>query len=258
LPLLDQALKWFDDKLFTFAHIFKNLATKDEKAAVDPEIAVINGIDAGYFDPDKFGKETRESLRRQIEIPGSALVIGFIGRIVRDKGMVELAEAWRILREEFTEVHLLLVGPFEDEDPVPDDVRELFENDPRIHLTGYVDEAAPFYSAMDIVVLPTYREGFPYAPLEAQAMGLPVITTEVPGAVDSVIEGVTGLLIPAKDSNALVDAIRRLILDPELRNKMGKAGRERITRDFRPEIIWEALHSEYVKLMREKGIPIPG
>jgi glycosyltransferase involved in cell wall biosynthesis len=214
----------------------------------------INGIDAAYFDQKKFPEASRNKLRAQLGIPDSALVIGYVGRIVRDKGMIELAETWQILREEFPEVHLLLVGYFENEDPVPQYVRKLFETAPCIHITGYVKEVNEWYSIIDIVVLPTYREGFPYASLEGQAMRLPVITTDVSGARDSIIDQVTGILIPSKNTPALTDAIRKLVRDKGLREKLGRAGRERVVADFRPEDIWEELYQEYDKLMAMKRI----
>ena len=217
----------------------------------------INGVDSRYFDPEKFGKAERARLRNQYQIPESALVIGYVGRIVRDKGMIELAEAWNTLRKEFPQIHLILVGPFEKQDPVPDPVKKLFQTDPRIHLTGYVADVAPFYAVMDLVVLPTYREGFPYVPLEAQAMRLSVITTRVPGAIDSIIDGITGILIPCKNAKALAQAMRNLINNPDLRDNMGKAGRDRVLREFRPEDIWEALFQEYKRFLEEKGIPEP-
>ncbi len=216
----------------------------------------INGMDTDRFDPEKFKGDARENIRKQYDISESAVVAGYIGRIVRDKGMKELAEAWLALRDEFPELHLLIIGPFEDEDPVPDEVKSLFHQDPRIHLTGFVEDVAPCYSAIDIVVLPTYREGFPYVPLEAQAMGIPVITTAVPGAVDSVIDGVTGIIVPAKDHVVLAAALRRLINDPGLSREMGKAGRERVIRDFQPDIIWKALYEEYIGLMESRGIQV--
>jgi len=100
------------------------------------------------------------------------------------------------------------------------------------------------------LVLPTYREGFPIAPLEAAAMELPVVATNGDGCVDAVVDGVTGLLVPPKDPQALAAAIERLILDPKLRQEMGQAGRRRVLKDFRPEAIWQALYKNYLELLQ--------
>jgi glycosyltransferase involved in cell wall biosynthesis len=111
---------------------------------------------------------------------------------------------------------------------------------------------------MDLFLFPSHgTEGFPNAPMEAACMGLPVIASRVVGCVDSVVDGVTGTLVPPRDACALADAIRAYLRDPDLRRRHGQAGRERVLRDFRQEVIWEALYREYVRLLRENGIPVP-
>ncbi len=218
----------------------------------------INGVDAdGSFNPIAT-RDARGPIRAQHGIPDNALVVSFIGRIVRDKGMVELAEAWTALRDERPDLHLMVVGPFEPEDPVPADVAALFHRDPRVHLTGEVYDTAPLFAATDVFVLPTYREGLPTVLLEAAAMEAPVVATCVPGCVDAVDDGVTGILVPVHDGRALADAIRRYLDDPALRRAHGRAARERVLRDFRPDVIWEALYDEYARLLREHGLAAPG
>jgi glycosyltransferase involved in cell wall biosynthesis len=113
------------------------------------------------------------------------------------------------------------------------------------------------YAAMDLVVLPTYREGFPNVPLEAAAMELPVIATRIPGCIDAVQDGVTGVLIPPGDVTALTRAIERYLTHPVLRRAHGAAGRERVLREFRQGMIWEALYLEYLRLLRSQGLPLP-
>jgi glycosyltransferase involved in cell wall biosynthesis len=107
---------------------------------------------------------------------------------------------------------------------------------------------------MQVLVLPSYREGFPNTPLEAAAMELPVVATRIPGTVDAVEDEVTGLLVPPRDAEALEQAIRRYLDCPELRQQHGKAGRERVLRLFRQEVVWEALYNEYMALLRQRGI----
>jgi glycosyltransferase involved in cell wall biosynthesis len=217
-----------------------------------------NGVDAiKRFNPSRMGESTRQETRASYGIPADALVVGFVGRLVRDKGVVELAEAWKVLRTDFLSLHLLIVGPFEPQDPVPPVVEKLLRADPRIHLTGEEWNTPPLYAAMDVAALPTYREGFPNVPLEAAAMGLPVVATRIPGCVDAIQEGVTGTLVPPGDAKALTDAIRRYLNDPELRYQHGQAGRERVLRDFRQEDIWEAVYQEYIRLLRRQGFPVP-
>jgi glycosyltransferase involved in cell wall biosynthesis len=183
------------------------------------------------------------------------MVLGFVGRIVRDKGMKELAEAWLTLRESFPSLHLLLVGPFEPEDRVSTEVEELFRNDPRIHLSGDVDDVSPCYAAMDVCALPSYREGLGVVLIEAAAMKLPVVATQIPGCVDAVIDGTTGALVPPRNAKALAEAIAAYLGDPELCRAHGLAGRQRALDEFRQEAIWQAMYEEYVRLLRENGIP---
>lgn len=215
-----------------------------------------NGVDGiTRFSPNQVSKERRHELLVQLGIPLNVPIIGFIGRLVRDKGIVELVEAWQVLREDFPALHWLVIGPFESEDPIPADVRTLMEDDPRVHLLGFVDnEDMPvLLSIMDILAFPTYREGFPISLLEAAAMEVPVVATRVTGCVDAVADEVTGVLVPPRDSAALAEAIRRYLLDPQLRKRHGKAARERVLRDFQPEQIWEALYQEYVMLLHQAG-----
>jgi glycosyltransferase involved in cell wall biosynthesis len=125
--------------------------------------------------------------------------------------------------------------------------------DPRVHLVGMVHDMPSVYRALDVVVLPTYREGFPASLLEAAAMELPVIATRVPGCVDAVLDGETGLLVPARDALALTAAIRAYLRDPELRRRQGVNGRHRVLRDFDPETMRDALGREYLRLLGERG-----
>ena len=149
----------------------------------------VNGVDAGIaFDP-KLHVAQRHVVRQRHEIPDDALVVGFVGPVVRDKGMAELAAAWRTLREQFPSLHLVLVGPFEPQDPIPADVEALFRTDPRIHCVGRVQQTAPYYAAMDVCTLPSHREGLGLVLLEAAAMEVPAVATEIPGCVERSSEG---------------------------------------------------------------------
>lgn len=214
----------------------------------------VNGVDAQVrFAPQAVTTGVREDMRASLGISPDAAVIGFIGRIVRDKGLIELTEAWSKLRLEYPNLHLLIVGPFEPQDPVPQDVKETLCGDPRVHLVGLDWNTPPYYSAMDIVTLPSYREGFPSVPLEAAAMELPVVATRIPGCIDAVVDGVTGTLVPPRNGQALANALRAYLESAELRRKHGAEGRKRVLRDYRQEAIWEAVHTEYSRLLRVSG-----
>jgi glycosyltransferase involved in cell wall biosynthesis len=217
-----------------------------------------NGVDADdRFDPATVGTGVRAAIRERFGIPESAPVIGFVGRVVKDKGAVELTAAWRDLRGRYPELHLLVVGPFEPEDPVPAEIERVLRSDPRVHLAGMDWDTPGHYAAMDLVVLPTYREGFPNVPLEAAAMRLPVVATHIPGCVDAVVHGQTGLLVAPRDAHALREAIAAYLDEPALRRQHGEAGRARVLREFRQPAIWAALLGEYRELLAAAGRPQP-
>jgi glycosyltransferase involved in cell wall biosynthesis len=216
-----------------------------------------NGVDAlGRFDPVRWC-HTRGETRTRHAIPRDALVIGFVGRIVRQKGIVELFESWKTLREEFPRLHVLIVGFRESQDPLPADVEMGLCEDRRIHFTGGQRETPPLYAAMDLVVLPTYREGFPNVALEAASMELPIVITRVPGCDDAVVDNVTGTFVPPRDSNGVTNAVRRYLNHPELRAAHGTAGRRRVLDRFRQDTVWQALYAEYLDLLQHHGVPIP-
>lgn len=210
-----------------------------------------NGVDAtGRFVPQV--PAVRADARAKLAIPSDALVIGFVGRLVRDKGVVELATAWNDLRERIPGLHLLLLGHTASENAVPAEVLAALRADSRVHLTGHARDMPQLYAAMDVVALPTYREGFPNVALEAAAMELPIVATSVPGCVDAVQDGITGVLVPPRDARALAEALLRYLGEPELRIQHGRAGRRRVLVEFRREAIWEAIASEYRSLLEHR------
>ncbi len=213
-----------------------------------------NGVDAEReFNPDRLNDSVRSETRRRYGIPADATVIGFVGRLARAKGLVELNDAWTILRKEHPDLHLLLIGPEEPGDPPPPGVLERLRTDSRVHFTGEHWETPPLYSAMDILVLPTHREGFPLVLLEAAAMALPIVATRVTGCLDAVQDNITGILVPAADAVALAVGLNRYVCDPVLRRRHGEAAREWVLREFRPENIWQAVYHEYVQCLLSKG-----
>jgi glycosyltransferase involved in cell wall biosynthesis len=212
----------------------------------------INGVDTDRFFPADAA--SKHAARAALGLSDQAFVVGFVGRVVREKGIVELADAWRVLRESFLDLHLLLVGWLEAGDPVPQEVLERLKADPRAIMRGRDWETPPLYAAMDTLVLPTYREGFGLAALEAAAMGLPVVATRIPGCVDAVLDGLTGTLVPPRDAASLAAAIRRYREDAELRRLHGCAGRVRILERFRREALWAATAGEYRALLAERGL----
>ena len=213
------------------------------------------GVDAqDLFDPDRIGGSARLSFRAQHRIPASDFVVAFIGRLVREKGLVELFEAWTGLRSSYPQLHLLLAGDFEPQDPVPPHIVALLQGDARVRFAGFCANIPQVLAAVDLLVLPTYREGFPNVLLEAAAMALPVVATEIPGCVDAVRHGVTGTLVPPRDPQALAKAIEQYVNDPDLRHRHGYDARKRVLEEFRSEPIWEFIYEEYDHLLAKRGL----
>jgi glycosyltransferase involved in cell wall biosynthesis len=236
------------------SHSLREGAVRDGICAAD-KIEVLlagsgNGVDSAVrFNPHRVGAMEALAVRRELSIPAYAPTVGFVGRVVRDKGITELVEAWKIIRKRGRDTHLVLVGPVESRNPISAADMRFLEGDCRIHLLGFREDLPRLYLAMDVVVLPTYREGFPNVLLEAQSMGRPVVSTLVEGCVDAVENGTTGTLVPARDATALAHAMLTYLGDAVLRARHGEAGRDRVLRLFERERLWEALLALYESLL---------
>src|SRR5216683_3522405 len=211
-----------------------------------------NGVDCSHFAPTAKKMKQASEMRRHLGIPDDANVVTFVGRMTCDKGIPELAAAFGQLDRQFPNLWLLLVGCFEDDDPLPVETRRLLHTHSRVLFIGPVQDTAIYYAMSDVLVLPSHREGLPTVILEAQAAGLPVVGASATGIVDVVTEGETGLLFPVGDVTALSKAVAKLISDKGLATKLGLAGQEQVQRDFRQEQIWQALHREYLEVLQRK------
>lgn len=216
----------------------------------------INGVDLADFDRERFRKESA-AIRAELRIAHDAPVIGFVGRLAADKGVAALAAAWARVRTETPGAHLLLVGTPEDNDPVDPAVMATLEQDPRVHLIGFRADVRPYYAAMSVLALPSAREGFPQTLLEGSAMGVPTVGSDVPGVSDAVRDGVTGLLFPVRDHEALADSLLTLLCDPARRAALGAAGRRWAVADFDRRIVRERFLRYYLRTAAERRIAVP-
>jgi len=183
----------------------------------------VRGVDDVRFRPDS---AVRASTRQSLGIPKDRTVLVFVGRITRDKGLLELARAMRELRQELPGLHAILVG-FEEGDFARELAAELGDAYDRVSIVGYFDTPERFLTATDFMVLPSYREGFGASVIEAASCGLPTIGTRIVRLVDAIVDGETGLIIPPRDTGALMDAMRFLANNPDVPDRMGSAAQHR-------------------------------
>ena len=179
----------------------------------------------------------------------------FVGRIVRDKGINELCQAFNRLSEDIPDLRLWLMGSYEDKlDPISDEAREIIQNNTSIEYVGsqYGDDLLAYYAAADCFVFPSYREGFPNTVLEAGAMDLPSIVTDINGSREIIEDGKNGLIIPSQNSQALSEAMRLMVCEKEKREYMAGNARKMIADRFEQSFIRKCLYDFYDEILNVK------
>ena len=209
-----------------------------------------NGIDTKYFDPVSYSENDKISLRDKLKIPQGHFLYIFVGRLVKDKGINELITAFSKLSDSNNTISLLLVGPFENDlDPLLPETLSTIEKHPNIYTVGYQSDVRPYFSIADALVFPSYREGFPNVVMQAGAMGLPSIVTDINGCNEIIAYGKNGLIIPPKDTQALYNSIKQLSTQPSLFANLKANSREMITSRYERQQVWDALLFEYQRLL---------
>ncbi len=202
-----------------------------------------NGIDVTRFADDQL--PTRAEARERFGLPADAQVIGFVGRFTKDKGIEDLIDVFESGSADRDDLWLLLVGKFEDGDPVDDATHTTIETHPRIVVVPWLDHPGAAYRAMDVLAFPSYREGLPNVPLEAQVCGVPVVGYAATGTVDAVADDETGLLVPVGDRIGLRVSIERVLIDGEQRQRFADAGQTRVVVAFDQASLWSVLVDTY-------------
>lgn len=203
------------------------------------------GIDAtNTFNPEMIEPEMLNKLRSSLNLSDDTFVIGYCGRLVKDKGIIELVEAFEILKSEYKKnIKLLLVGGFEIRDAIPKEIVNRMEMDGDIIITGFIFENIQYYYAlMNLFILPSFREGFPTSVLEASSMKLPVLTTKATGCIDSIIEGHTGYFI-SNTKESITEMTLKLI-NSEEKIQLGINGRSFVLENFDNNILWPIIEKE--------------
>jgi glycosyltransferase involved in cell wall biosynthesis len=205
-----------------------------------------NGIDTNFFRSNPELVKRAEDLKHELKFSNTDFIFVFIGRLVRDKGIEELVEAFQRLKNQFPFVKLLLVGPFEPElDPISEKTSIAISSDDRITLVGFQQDVRPYYLVSDVLAFPSYREGFPNVPMQAGCFGLPSIVTNINGCNEIIIEGENGLIISPKDVEGLIIAMTRLLEDAGLYNHMKSKAREMIVSRYEQKYLWSLILKEY-------------
>ena len=211
-----------------------------------------NGIDTSYFDPELFSIEENAVLKTNLGIKKTDFVFIFVGRIVSDKGINELVEAFDKICLVKENIKLLLVGPFEDElDPLQKKAKLLINNNDKIILVGYQNDVRPYFSISNCLVFPSYREGFPNVVMQAGAMKLPSIVSDINGCNEIIENNINGLVIKLKCVDAIYDAMIKITSDKSLFNKLRLNSRDSIKMKYEREVYWSLLLKEYKSLINK-------
>lgn len=207
------------------------------------------GVDLSKFDIEKRERYRREG-REKLGIPPESFVIGFVGRITRDKGINELFQAVSNLMSQKRDLYLLLVGNPETDKNIDSSLYQWAQQNERVLFSGYTDCVEYYLSVMDCYVLPSYREGFGMGVVEAEAMGLPVVVTDIPGPVDAMVEKETGLVAKKQDVPSLEMAITTLINDKELRSRLASAAVDFAIKNFDQKVLFKKIVDDRYALLR--------
>jgi glycosyltransferase involved in cell wall biosynthesis len=218
----------------------------------DRSMFIGNGVDLTVFDP---AAVDRAAIRAQLGVDDQTLVVGAVGRLVWEKGYREFFDAAERIRATHPRVRFIAVGPFDDDksDAVMPTVADDLERRGIVRFLGLRRDMPAMYRAMDLFVLPSHREGFPRSAVEAAAMGLPLVLTNIRGCREVVTDGRNGLLVPPRDAGALEAAVRRIIADPGTRRAFGEANRRLAQAQFDERRIIASILDTYRRLLAEKG-----
>ncbi len=218
-----------------------------------------NGFDQQAFDAGCSAPQALAWKRRELGLPEGTPVVGFVGRLVAEKGILELLQAGQRLRATLPEVRFLFVGPVDSSktDAITPEIARDYGLQDACIFTGRREDMPDLYRLMDVLVLPSHREGFPRTPMEASYMGIPVVVTDVRGCREAVEHGRNGLVVPFGDIPALAAAIETVLTRPGLARQLGEAGRRMAIERFDERRVFQTVRQEYARLLQLKGLSTP-
>lgn len=261
LSSVDKISNILSHRIVAICH--KLLEAEIKAKAINPKKAIVfgsgsdNGVDLKRFKRTSELIEKGRAIREKLGIWPNTSVLGTVMRINIEKGISELVMSFEQLSEKYPNLRLIIVGEFDIRNlPGRDIINEIKDN-PRIHHVGFQKNMEEYYAAMDIFVMPSYREGFCKSNIEASSMELPVVSTNIIGCSESVKDGVSGILVPPRQVQPLVDAIEKLLNNKELAEKLGKQGRQRVENEFDQKYVWHNQLRDICQLLKDKGIEPP-
>ena len=242
------------DLILTQNH--EDIATAKKIGLCQPEkIAYLgNGVDIERFKPSQLHPESQAQLRQSLGIPDASLVVGTIGRLTRKKGSGYLIEAAGELISQFPNLHVVVIGSRDTTEPEPFQIElnrriKTLGLEKHVTLTGERQDIPELLGILDIFTLPTFfHEGLPRSIIEAMAMGLPVVTTDVRGCREAVVNEKNGFIVPPQNSTELAEALRKLLSNSQLRQNYGKASRERVEVEYNEDFVFKRLTQYYKEL----------
>lgn len=208
----------------------------------------VNGIDIDYFNPETVSEETKSKLRQKLGISPNDFVFVFIGRLVADKGINEAIMAFKRFKND--EIKFLLVGPYEENDPLFETTLAEISSNRNIITVGFQQDVRTYFGISDVLVFPSYREGFPNVVMQAGAMNLPLIVTDINGSREIIHEGKNGTILPVKNENALFLAMKKIYEDQNYREELQKNSRHMIVSRYQQNKVWQAIQGEYDQLLK--------
>lgn len=229
----------------------------DNKFTTEEKLKIIgkgssNGIDTSIFNPENVSQIEIADLKDKIGLNASEFVFLFVGRIVADKGVNELIEAFLRIKKEHSNCSLVMVGGIHTDDPISEITLNEIKNNDSIYAVGIERNVVPYYAMSDAFVFPSYREGFPNVVLESSAMSLPTIATDINGCNEIVTDKETGLIIPTQDANQLYLAMKKLYTNKELYSLIKQKSRSNVQEKFERKFVWTELLKEYQSLLKQK------
>jgi Glycosyltransferase len=260
LDLVEKLTYWASTKVYPnskglYEFILKNKYTSSRKLKVIAN-GSSNGINTKYFSISQVSQEKVNSLKIQLGIQLEDFVFIFVGRLVSDKGLNELVESFKSLCAELCnsqKIKLILVGSFEsDLDPLNEVTLKEIENNPNIITVGFQKDVRPYFAISHALVFPSYREGFPNVVMQAGAMDLPAIVSDINGCNEIIEEDKNGVIIPVKNVEAITSAMRKMVTNIEFYSHLKLHTRMMITERYEQQVVWEALLTEYENLIQEK------